>query len=50
MSDELKTAASDSEEQQDKTASIDIKIEVQAETAEENQEEDRPGVCCGSCS
>ncbi|MES9898152.1 MAG: hypothetical protein ABW148_03910 [Sedimenticola sp.] len=53
MTDELNKASTEAdggEEKQEKVTLAEIKIEVQSETPEEKQEEERPGFCCGSCT
>ncbi|WP_260295978.1 CCGSCS motif protein [Sedimenticola hydrogenitrophicus] len=42
------TTETNADEAQPQTTAIDVNIQV--ETTEEKKEEERPGVCCGSCS
>jgi hypothetical protein len=55
MSNETnKTATEETEEKETKSKlgeSITLKVEVKDDSSEEKKkEEDRPGVCCGSCT
>jgi CCGSCS motif protein len=42
------TTETNADEAQPQTTATDVNIQV--ETTEEKKEEERPGVCCGSCS
>ncbi len=51
MSEEIETSSTEENEAKDKLgASISIKVEVQDDSSDEKKEEERPGVCCGSCT
>lgn len=49
MSESTKPAATETNSNEEKQQDT-VATEVEAQTAEENKEADRPGVCCGSCS
>jgi len=51
MNDETKKASTEEKETKSKLGeSITIKVEVQDESSDEKKKEERPGVCCGSCT
>ncbi len=51
MNEEAKKPSTEEDESKDKLgASITIKVEVKDESSDEKKEEERPGVCCGSCT
>ncbi|MCP3670978.1 MAG: hypothetical protein GY814_11210 [Gammaproteobacteria bacterium] len=51
MSKETENSTTEENEAKDNLqASISIKVEVQDDSSDEKKEEERPGVCCGSCT
>lgn len=51
MSNETEKASTETDKSENKQEKSTIsKIEVVVETSKEKKEEERPGVCCGSCT